>query len=130
MNDFICGPINRQTGLKLKYEQLDMRLGYCTKHGSTTVCKDCTIEELRVENSELKKKLTNASCMGCEVVQVIRLAHDKLKKENTELIEWHERDYVRIVELVAKIDTLEAELTKRVNSELYDAISPTSMSET
>lgn len=31
----------------------------------------------------------------------------RLQAENTELIEWHERDHARIVELIARIDKLE-----------------------
>jgi hypothetical protein len=34
---------------------IDLRLGYCTKHGSTTVCLQCTIDELRAENAELRE---------------------------------------------------------------------------
>ena len=35
--------------------ELDMRLGYCTKHGSTTECLQCTIDDLRKANESLLK---------------------------------------------------------------------------
>ena len=33
------------------------RLGWCTKHNSTTVCKDCEIESLREENKRYREAL-------------------------------------------------------------------------
>lgn len=33
------------------------RLGWCTIHASTTVCKDCEIDRLQKENEELKTRL-------------------------------------------------------------------------
>jgi hypothetical protein len=37
------------------------RLGWCTKHNSTTVCKDCEIDELRSENKRYRESLLSAS---------------------------------------------------------------------
>jgi hypothetical protein len=41
----------------------------------------------------------NTPCPYCEC--------DELSKQNDMFREWHERDYARIVELIAKIDRLE-----------------------
>ena len=33
------------------------RLGWCTKHNSTTICKDCEIDELRAANKRYREAL-------------------------------------------------------------------------
>ena len=39
------------------------RLGWCTKHNSTTVCKDCEIESLREENKRYREALEKISIL-------------------------------------------------------------------
>lgn len=58
-------------------EMMDMRLGYCTKHGSTTECLQCTIDELRsqlqhavISTAEecvtiVRRKMISPCCEDC-----------------------------------------------------------------
>jgi len=67
--------------------QYPPKIGWCTKHNSTTVCKDCEIEALREDNKRYREALTKALdyvSNGCHIVQAVYVMKEALNaKTNT-----------------------------------------------